>query len=112
MTRIPRRGDVVWLDFDPQRGHEQAGRRPALVLSGERYNAATRLLIGCPISSAVKGYPLEVPLPAGLKTTGVVLAHQVRMLDWAQRHLTHIEEAPPQLVEDVLDILVALLEQD
>lgn len=112
MTTAPSRGDLVWLDFDPQLGHEQAGRRPALVLSGRRYNLATGMLMACPVTSQVKGYPLEVPLPPGLQISGVVLANQVRSLDWTQRRLKIIEAAPAALVENVLDILVALLEQD
>lgn len=112
LVKPPGRGDLVWLDFDPQLGQEQAGRRPALVLSGHRYNAATGLLIACPVTGQVKGYPLEVPLPPGLKTSGVVLADQVRILDWQQRRLEVIEAAPAQLVEDVLDVLIELLEQD
>jgi mRNA interferase MazF len=112
VTAEPSRGDLVWLDFDPQLGHEQAGRRPALVLSGRRYNAATGMLIACPVTGQVKGYPLEVPLPDGLQTRGVVLANQVRSLDWTQRRLKVIETAPPEVVEAVLDILVAVLEQD
>ena len=102
----------MWIDFDPQRGHEQAGRRPALVLSGARYNTATGLLIACPVTSQVKGYPLEVPLPGSLGVAGVVLANQVRALDWRERRVRHIEAAPRDLVEKVLDVLVALLEQD
>jgi mRNA interferase MazF len=112
VTAEPSRGDLVWLDFDPQLGHEQAGRRPALVLSGRRYNAATGMLIACPVTTQIKGYPLEVPLPDGLQTRGVALANQVRSLDWTQRRLKVIETAPLDVVEAVLDILVALLEQD
>ncbi len=112
MTDAPSRGDLVWLDFDPQLGHEQAGRRPALVLSGRRYNAAAGMLIACPVTRQVKGYALEVPLPDTLQTRGVVLANQVRSLDWTLRRLRIIEQAGSEVVERVLDILVALLEQD
>lgn len=97
MTDAPSRGDLVWLDFDPQLGHEQAGRRPALVLSGRRYNAATGMLMACPVTSQVKGYALEVPLPDTLQTRGVVLANQVRSLDWTQRRLQIIEQAPTDI---------------
>lgn len=112
LVKPPGRGDLVWLDFDPQLGHEQAGRRPALVLSGHRYNAATGLLIACPVTSQVKGYPFEVPLPVGLGVVGVVLADQVRVLDWRARRCTLIGAAPAEVVEAVLDVLVELLEQD
>lgn len=80
--RAPDRGDLVWLNFSPQAGHEQAGHRPALVLSPERYNGRSSVALFCPITSRVKGYPFEVALPPAGKITGVVLADQVRSLDW------------------------------
>ncbi|MCH7931062.1 MAG: endoribonuclease MazF [Proteobacteria bacterium] len=81
----PDRGDVVWLNFHPQAGHEQAGRRPALILSPTNYNIRTRLALVCPITSRVKGYPFEVPLPSGLAVTGVVLADHLKSVDWSAR---------------------------
>lgn len=84
--RIPDRGDVVWLDFTPQAGHEQAGRRPALVMSPAAYNGAVGLALVCPITSQVKGYPFEVTLPKGSKAAGVVLADQLKSLDWRARN--------------------------
>ena len=81
----PRRGDVVWLTFTPQAGHEQAGHRPALTLSPESYNRTVRLAIFCPITTQIKGYPFEVALPAGAKLSGVVLADQIKSLDWKSR---------------------------
>ena len=81
---IPHRGDIMWLDFNPVRGHEQKGSRPALVISSERYNAASGLALVCPITSRVKGYPFEV----GFKTKavhGVILADQIRAVDWTER---------------------------
>ena len=108
----PERGALVWLDFDPQAGHEQAGRRPALVLTGARYYAATGLVIACPVTTKVKGYPLEVPLPEGLPVSGVVLANQARTLDWRARNAQVVGQAPETLLNDVLDVLAALLEQD
>ena len=81
----PKRGDVVWLAFAPQVGHEQAGHRPALVLSAEAYNRKVGLAIFCPITTQVKGYPFEVPIPSGLKVSGVILADQVKNLDWQAR---------------------------
>ncbi len=82
---IPRRGDLVWLSFTPQAGHEQAGRRPAVVLSPSAYNAKAGPALFCPVTTQVKGYPFEVPLPANLGIAGVVLADQVRSLDWRVR---------------------------
>lgn len=81
---VPERGDVVWLNFDPQQGQEQAGRRPALVLSDSRYNRLTGRGVFCPITSKVKGYPFEVPVTAG-GISGVVLADHVKNLDWRAR---------------------------
>ena len=106
---IPKRGDIVWVNFNPTQGHEQTGRRPALVLSNTRYNTATGMMIACPITGHVKGYPLEVPLPDGLKTKGVVLANQVKALDWQTRGFTPIESATDDLLENVLAVLEALL---
>ncbi|HTY49883.1 MAG TPA: endoribonuclease MazF [Steroidobacteraceae bacterium] len=80
---VPEAGDVVWLDFDPQAGHEQRGHRPALVLSPAAYNSRTGLMLCCPMTTQVKGYPFEVTVPG--KTPGVVLADQVKSLDWMVR---------------------------
>ena len=83
---VPSRGDIVWISFTPQAGHEQAGRRPALVVSPREYNAVTSLALCCPITSQVKGYPFEVDLPPSGPITGVVLADQIKSLDWRARH--------------------------
>jgi mRNA interferase MazF len=106
---VPRRGDVVWLQFDPRAGHEQAGRRPALVLSPESYNGRVGLAILCPITSQVKGYPFEVPLPDGSAISGVVLSDQVKSLDWRARRADLIEAVPPRVTEEVLRKLDTLL---
>ena len=109
---IPKRGDLIWVDFNPQTGHEQAGRRPALVLTAERFNAATGMLFACPVTSRVKGYPLEYPLPDGLKISGVLLVHQCRMLDWRVRRAEMIEATPAEVVETVRGMLTTLLEDE
>lgn len=106
---VPRRGDVVWLHFDPQTGHEQAGRRPALVLSPESYNGRAGLAILCPITSQSKGYPFEVALPAGSPISGVVLSDQVKSLDWRARHADLIQALPRNVTEEVLQKLETLL---
>ena len=106
---VPERGDLVWIDFSPQSGREQGGRRPALVLSPRSYNRRTRLALMCPITSQVKGYLTEVALPLALQTRGVVLADHLRSLDWTTRATDFIEQAPPELLEDVMHILQALL---
>lgn len=105
---VPDRGDLVWVDFNPQRGHEQAHTRPALVLSPKSYNRKSGLMLACPITSQVKGYPFEVAL-RGAKTSGVVLADQVRALDWKARHVRRIERVSSAVVQEVQAMLIALL---
>jgi mRNA interferase MazF len=106
---IPDRGDLIWLSFDPQAGREQAGRRPALVLSPSLYNGRTRLALVCPITSQVKGYPFEVQLPPGLPVSGVVLADHLRSIDWQARRADPAGIAPPAVVDEVLARLAPLL---
>ena len=92
---VPARGDVVWITFNPQAGHEQAGRRPALVLSPSSYNRKVGLAILCPITSQVKGYPFEVTIPAGSNLGGVILSDQVKSLDWRIRKSgIHLQTVP------------------
>ena len=98
---VPERGDIVWLDFSPQRGHEQWGRRPALILSPRNYNTKSSLCLCLPITSKVKGYPFEVALPASLEISGVVLADQVKSLDHTARNATFICRAPAEVIEQV-----------
>ncbi len=109
MAYCPKRGDIVWLSFTPQSGHEQAGLRPALTLSPEEYNRKVGLALFCPITSQVKGYPFEVPLPSGLNASGVVLSDQVKSLDWQARDAKFSCKTPASVVEDVLGRLDALL---
>jgi mRNA interferase MazF len=106
---IPDRGDLVWLDFTPQAGHEQAGRRPALVLSPAGYNRRAGLAIACPITSRSKGYPFEVELPAGLSIEGVVLSDHVRSIDWLARNIEKAGSAPDRCVAEVVGKLSALI---
>jgi mRNA interferase MazF len=98
---ISARGDLVWLEFDPRSGREQAGTRPALVLSSAKYNGRARRAVVCPITSRIKGYPFEQPLPEGLPITGVVLADQVRSLDWHTRRARFLAKAPREGVVKV-----------
>ncbi len=106
---IPERGDIVWITFQPQAGHEQAGQRPALVLSPAAYNGKVGWALLCPITSQVKGYPFEVAIPEDLPTTGVILADQVKSLDWRARRVEFRHRAPDSVVDEVLQKLVALL---
>ena len=105
----PRRGDLVWLTFTPQVGHEQAGHRPALILSPELYNKKVGLAIACPITSQVKGYPFEVSIPSGLEVQGVVLADQVKSLDWKARKARFCCTVPAATIAEVLRKLAPLL---
>ena len=106
---VPERGDVIWLDFTPQAGHEQQGTRPALVLSPAAYNGKVGLAICCPITSHAKGYPFEVRIPDGLKISGVVLADHVKNLDWKVRRGHLVGRVPDMVVEEVLGKLLTLL---
>ncbi|MBI3743385.1 MAG: endoribonuclease MazF [Chloroflexi bacterium] len=108
---VPRRGDLVWLSFSPQAGHEQAGRRPALVLSPSAYNGTVGLALFCPITSHVKGYPFEVPVPPDIGLEGVVLADQVRSLDWRVRNAEFAGRLPDSAVGQVLALATALITQ-
>jgi mRNA interferase MazF len=106
---VPDRGDAVWISLDPQAGHEQAGRRPALVLSPSTYNRKVGLALLCPITNQVKGFPFEVPVPAGLAVTGVILSDQVKSLDWRARKAERIASVPEETILAVLDRLRALM---
>ena len=98
----PARGDVVWLQFAPQAGHEQSGLRPALVISPEAYNRKVGLAIFCPITNQEKGYPFEVLLPQGLKVSGVVLSDQLKSLDWKARKAKYVAKIPEAVMGEVL----------
>jgi mRNA interferase MazF len=106
---VPARGDLVWLEFDPQSGHEQAGSRPAIVVSHIEYNRKVGLALLCPITSRAKGYPFEVALPAGLALRGVVLSDQVKSLDWRARRAALIAQAPATVLEQVVARISALI---
>lgn len=99
---IPDRGDLVWLSFDPQAGHEQKGRRPAVVLSPAAYNRKTRLAVCCPVTSQEKGYPFEVAIPPGLPVSGVILSDQLKSLDWHARQAELIATLPEPAITMVL----------
>ena len=109
MAYVPERGDAVWLDFNPQAGHEQAGRRPAIVLSPSAYNRKVGLAIFCPITSQVKGYPFEVVIPAGFNVSGAILSDQVKNLDWKVRRAELISKLPSSVTVEVLEKVGTLL---
>ena len=106
---VPQRGDAVWINFNPQAGHEQAGHRPAVVLSPGAYNDKTSLAILCPITNQVKGYPFEVAVPAGLDVTGVILADQVKSMDWRARNAALICPLSQETVTAILQRVETLL---
>ena len=106
---VPERGDLVWLTFDPQAGHEQAGRRPAVVLSPASYNGRAMLALVVPVTQQIKGYPFEVELPANLPIAGVVLADQVKSLDWRAREIKRIATLPEMTLLEILKKTNALL---
>ena len=106
---VPKRGDVVWLHFSPQAGHEQAGRRPAVVLSPESYNQKTSLALFCPVTNQVKGYPFETLLPSSLPVQGVALCDQIKSLDWTARKAELICELAEETLDDVMGKALALL---
>jgi mRNA interferase MazF len=97
----PDRGDLVYLDFDPTKGHEQRGYRPAFVLSPRSYNQKTSLALMMPITKHQKGYPFEVVLPPELKTYGVILVDQVKCLDWKARSLEFVESVPDEIIQEI-----------
>ena len=106
---VPARGDVVWITLTPQAGHEQAGRRPAVVLSPLAYNGKVGLALLCPLTAQVKGYPYEVLIPSGLPVAGAILADQIKSLDWRVRQAEWVCRLPPEITEEVLDKLSMLL---
>jgi len=98
---IPSRGDIVYLDFDPTKGHEQRGHRPAFVVSPLGYNEKSSLALLMPITKRQKGYPFEVLLPPGLKIQGVILSDQIKCLDWKARGVQFVEVVPESVIEEV-----------
>ena len=106
---IPQCGDAVRISLNPQAGHEQAGRRPAVILSPRSYNGKTGLAILCPVTSHVKGYPFEVVLPADLPVTGAILSDQIKSLDWRVRDAELICTLPDKIVSEIMQKLVTLL---
>ena len=110
MAYVPERGDVVWITFNPQAGHEQAGRRPALVLSPKSYNGKVGLALLCPITSQVKGYPFEVAIPDGLPVNGAILSDQIKSLDWRARKAQKACTMPDEVMVLVLQRVKVLIE--
>ena len=106
---FPARGDVVWISLSPQTGHEQSGRRPAVILSPEAYNRKVGLAVLCPITGQIKKYPFEVCVPNGLPVAGVILSDQVKNLDWRTRGAEFVCALPEATIKEVLNKLLTLL---
>lgn len=110
MAYVPKRGDVVWIHLDPQAGREQAGHRPALVLSPQSFNRKLNVVFCCPITSRAKRFEFEVPLPENLDVKGVVLSHHMKSLDWRVRNARYMTRVPDYVVDDVLSVLDSILD--
>ena len=110
MRLIPHHGDIVYLEFDPQTGHEQKGKRPALVVSNHTFNQFTKLALVCPITNTQRNHPLHVPLDTRTNTTGVIMCEQVKSLDLSARNANFFERAPEDLLAEVVDILSGFFE--
>ena len=109
---VPARGDLIWLQFNPRAGHEQAGHRPAVVISPSSYNRRVGLALCCPITSQVKGYPFEVLLPQGLGVEGSILSDQIRSLDWRVRKARRIGSLPAEVLQETVGKILALVDPD
>ena len=107
---VPDAGDIVWLEFSPQLGHEQAGHRPALVLSPAAYNGKTGTMLCCPMTTQIKGYPFEVEV-GGKSVSGCVLSDQVKSLDWTVRNVEYIEKLNEERLNDVISNIVILMKK-
>jgi len=106
---VPRKGDLIALTFDPQSGHEQRGRRPALVVSNDLFNKHTGLCIACPITNTRRDYPFHVAMPEGQDVTGFVMVEQVKSIDFRARKAKRMGRAPVQVLEEALSILDACI---
>lgn len=109
VAAAPEKGELVWLEFSPQAGHEQAGRRPALVVSPASYNSRSGLALVCPVTTKSKGYPFDVHIPEGLPVCGVIQSDQLRSLDWKERKVSFIARVSEDTLQSVLDKIRPLL---
>lgn len=109
---VPARGELIWLQFNPQAGHEQAGHRPAVVISPSSYNRRVGLALCCPVTSQIKGYPFEVLLPKGLGLEGAILSDQVKSLDWRVRKARRIGSLPAEVLQETVGKILALVDRD
>ncbi len=110
MAYIPKQGDIITIDFNPQTGHEQKGRRPAYVISSYTFNQFTKMAIVCPITNTNKGFPLHVPLDERTSTTGVIMCEQAKSLDLVARRSSFVEKSPQDILDEVIDIFIGFIE--
>ena len=110
MITVFEQGDIIYLDFDPQTGHEQKGRRPAFVVSNSDFNHFTKAAIVCPITNTDKNIPIQVKLDGRTKTTGVIMCEQLKALDISKRNAVFIEKAPPEIIAEVIDLVFSFIE--
>lgn len=106
---IPQRGDAGWMEFDPQAGREQLGRRPAIVLSPASYNGLTNLAIVCPVTNRVRGNPFEVAIPDGIAITGIILVDHIKSVDWKARYFKFADKVPENTLREVIQKIEILL---
>jgi mRNA interferase MazF len=111
-TYVPARGDLIWLQFNPPAGHEQAGHRPAVVISPSSYNRRVGLALCCPVTSQVKGYPFEVVLPPGAAVEGAILSDQIKSLDWRVRKARRIGHVSADVLQETVGKILALVDPD
>lgn len=110
MSYIPNQGDIIYLDFDPQAGHEQKGRRSGLVVSNNTYNKFTKMAMVCPITNTNRGIPLHIELDERTKTTGVIMCEQVKALDIIKRNASFVEQVPDDIILEAIDIVIGFVE--
>jgi len=106
---IPEKGDIVWIEMNPQAGHEQAGKRPAIVLSPKAYNEKVGLALFCPITTQIKGYPFEVIIPKGYRISGAILSDQIKSLDWKARKVSFACKLDATVIQEAAAKLNSLL---
>lgn len=112
MGYVPKKGDIIWIDFSPQRGHEQAGQRPALVVSPDAYNKRSGFVVCCPITSKVKNFRFEVPVETEFGIKGVVLSDHIKSMDWVSRKPRYAGKASREVLDDVVTRIVSLLDPE
>ncbi|MCL2044164.1 MAG: type II toxin-antitoxin system PemK/MazF family toxin [Treponema sp.] len=110
MQYSPKQGDIIYLDFDPQAGHEQKGRRPALIISNEQFHIRTNLAMVCPITNSISNFPMHIKLDSRTKITGEIMCEQAKCLDIAARNVTFSEAVPDDILDDAIDLICAIVE--